>query len=104
MPMKKPSGSPEWADPDDAPELTAALLQSAEVFEGEKFVRRAGRPKSNAPKEQVSLRLDRDVLATLRLRGPGWQSHVNTLLRQALGIGERDTAREGTQASASTRG
>ncbi len=39
MPTKKPAGSPEWADPDDAPELTEAMLDKAEVFEGDTFVR-----------------------------------------------------------------
>jgi hypothetical protein len=43
-----------------------------------------GRPKSAAPKEQISVRLDQDVLAKLREAGPGWQSQVNALLRQAL--------------------
>ncbi|HEY5299775.1 MAG TPA: BrnA antitoxin family protein [Acetobacteraceae bacterium] len=88
MPTKKPAGSANWTDPDDAPELTEAMLAGAEVFEGDTFVRRGrGRPKSAAAKEQISVRLDPDVLATLRASGPGWQSRINTLLRGALGIG-----------------
>jgi uncharacterized protein (DUF4415 family) len=35
-------------------------------------------------KEQISVRLDPDVLAKLREAGPGWQSRINVLLRQAL--------------------
>ena len=89
MPTKKQTGSAEWIDPDDAPELTAAMLARAEVFQGDSFVREAprrGRPKSAATKQQISVRLDPDVLAALRAAGPGWQSRINDLLRHALRI------------------
>jgi uncharacterized protein (DUF4415 family) len=57
--------------PDDAPELTAGMLADAEVFEGNTFVRRGrGRPKAAAKKEQISVRLDPDILAVLRAEGP----------------------------------
>ena len=89
MPTKKHAGSPDWTDPDDAPELTAELLAQSETFEGDTFVRRGrGRPKTAAAKEQISVRLDPDVLAALRAAGPGWQTQINTLLRQALRIGK----------------
>ena len=89
MPTRKPAGSADWADPDDAPELTEQMLAEAEVFEGDTFVRRGrGRPKSGAAREQISVRLDPDVLARLRAAGPGWQSQINTLLRQALRMDE----------------
>ena len=87
MPRKKPAGSADWSDPDDAPELTSEMLDTAEVFDGDRFVRRGrGRPKSDAVKEQISVRLDPDVVAKLRQAGPGWQSRINALLRQALGL------------------
>lgn len=88
MPRKKSVGSAEWSDPDDAPELTSALLETAEVFEGDTFVRRGrGRPKSASRREQISVRLDPDVVAKLREAGPGWQSQINALLRLGLGLG-----------------
>jgi len=60
------------------------LIAGAEVFEGDGFVRRGrGRPKSSAAKEQISVRPDPDVLAKLREAGPGWQSQINALPRQA---------------------
>ena len=94
MTAKSAVGSPEWVDPDDAPELTDELLSDAEVFEGDTFVRRGrGRPKSDAVKEQISVRLDPDVLAALRAAGPGWQSQINVLLRQGLGLEETDEKR-----------
>jgi uncharacterized protein (DUF4415 family) len=87
MPRKKSTGSAEWSDPDDAPELTPDLLATAEVFEGDTFVQRGrGRPKSGTRKEQISVRLDPDVVAKLREGGPGWQSQINALLRRGLGL------------------
>ena len=48
--------------------------------------RGVGRPKAAVVKEQISVRLDPDVVAKLREAGPGWLSHINTLLRQAVGL------------------
>jgi uncharacterized protein (DUF4415 family) len=93
MAEKKKPGAAEWVDPDDAPELTDAFFDRAEVWHGDTFVRRGpGRPKSAAPKEQISVRLDPDVMAKLREAGPGWQSQVNALLRQALRLDKREHA------------
>jgi uncharacterized protein (DUF4415 family) len=87
MHEKKPAGSPDWADPDDAPELTEAMLADADVFEADTHVRRGrGRPRLDGAKEQISVRLDPEVLARLRAAGPGWQSQINEMLRQSLGI------------------
>lgn len=87
MPAKKSVGSPDRSDPDDAPEPTGEMLATAEVFEGDTFTRRRrGRPKSDAAKEQISVRLDPDVVAKLREAGPGWQSQINDLLRVGLGL------------------
>lgn len=36
------------------------------------------------PKKMVSLRLDPDLLAALQATGPGWQSRVNAMLRDAV--------------------
>ena len=87
MLAKKQPGSPETTDPDDAPELTPAMLDRAEVFEGDRFVRRGrGRPRSDAPKETIAIRLDQDVLERLRASGPGWQSRINQMLRRNLAL------------------
>jgi uncharacterized protein (DUF4415 family) len=72
-------------DPDDAPELTREFFETAEVYAGDRFVRRGpGRPPAEKRKEPISIRLDPDVLERLRGSGPGWQSKVNELLRVAL--------------------
>jgi uncharacterized protein (DUF4415 family) len=37
-------------------------------------------------KEQVSLRLDQDVLEHFQSGGPGWQDRINAALRKAAGL------------------
>lgn len=66
-------------DPDARP-LTDAQWKAAAPT-----VRR-GRPLKAAPKEQINLRLDPDVLAVLRATGPGWQTRVNTILRERFAL------------------
>lgn len=89
----------DWIDPDDAPPLTAEVLARAAIWHGDKLIRPAtgtytkdwsktGRPPvGDAPKEAVSLRLDRDVVAKFREGGPGWQTRMNAALRKAAGLG-----------------
>jgi uncharacterized protein (DUF4415 family) len=37
-------------------------------------------------REQVSLRIDRDVLDHFQEGGPGWQDRINAALRKAAGL------------------
>jgi uncharacterized protein (DUF4415 family) len=80
MSEKRASGVGAWADPDDAPELTAEHFERADVYEGETLIRR-GRPPTGNAKRLVSLRIDQDVLRRLRELGPGWQTQANDALR-----------------------
>jgi uncharacterized protein (DUF4415 family) len=71
----------------EIPELTDEELDRAELWIGNKFVpkkRGPGRPPAEHPKEQVTLRLDADVIAHFRAGGPGWQTRVNAALRDFL--------------------
>jgi uncharacterized protein (DUF4415 family) len=43
-----------------------------------------GRPRVERPKESVTMRLDAEVLDALKASGPGWQTRVNGLLKQAV--------------------
>ncbi len=88
MTAKKPSTPVTKLDPDDAAELTEAFFQRADLFEGNKLVRR-GRPKAAVTKEPVKIRLDADVLAALRASGDGWQTRINDTLRAALQLAGR---------------
>lgn len=85
---KKNATKRAWTDPDDAPELTDEWFDTADYDEGDKLVRR-GRPKSDSPKEAISLRLDQDVVAHYRATGPGWQSRINDTLRKAAQLKAR---------------
>ena len=78
--------NPEWTEEDFArakpanefPELMAALYP------------KRGRPKGSVKpdtKQQVSLRLDKDIIAHFRATGAGWQSRINAALRRELGAG-----------------
>jgi len=86
MPTKKTNAEAAWVDPDDAPELTADWFAGADLYEGQKLIRKGGRPKSENPKRSVNIRLDADLLDHLRASGPGWQSRVNETLRKAVGL------------------
>jgi uncharacterized protein (DUF4415 family) len=71
-------------DPDTAPELTEDFFRHAEVWQGDRFIRRGGRPKGSGTKEMVTLRLDREVLEYFRVGGPGWQTRLNDVLRAVI--------------------
>jgi uncharacterized protein (DUF4415 family) len=43
-------------------------------------------PSLPGAKEQVSLRIDRDVLDHFQETGPGWQDRINDALRKAAGL------------------
>ena len=53
-------------------------------------------------KEPVTLRIDVDVLAWLKSEGPGYQTRINTLLREAMAAHSRTGRLEGREAGAAT--
>lgn len=73
----------DWIDPDDVPELTKEYFDHADVFVGDKLVRR-GRPKAAAPKVALTIRYDADIVAAFRATGKGWQTRMNDALREWL--------------------
>ncbi len=81
----------DWDEVSDTPEITdeqwATARPLAETMPElvEAVGRRRGSQKTPT-KDLVSLRLDKDVLATLRAGGSGWQSRANELLRKGLGL------------------
>lgn len=91
---RKAAASPPVLDDEDTPEWTDDQLDRAEFAVGGKVLRpangtltRAGRPPlGDATKQQVTLRLDPDVLAKFREGGPGWQGRINAALRAAAGL------------------
>src|SRR4051794_18628320 len=67
----------------EIPELDADFFEEADQHEGGKLVRR-GRPRSPHPKVATSIRLSDDVLTRFRASGPGWQSRIDSALREWL--------------------
>ena len=75
----------------DNPEITAEQWAKARPLAETRsdLVASMKRGRSNprvSTKDLVSSRLDKDVLATLRASGSGWQSRANDMLRQGLGL------------------
>lgn len=60
------------ADPDNPPLTDAELSQ---------FRRGRGRPLGSGKKEQVTLRLDAEILEQFKATGNGWQTRINDALR-----------------------
>lgn len=56
----------------DNPEVTPEMFARAMVRKG---------LNPTPPKQQVTLRLDADVLEWFKSQGPGYQTRINTLLR-----------------------
>ena len=81
-------------DADDAPELDEQFFKNAKQgldglaeLVGEEAVaplRKIGRPPAENPKQQVTMRLDADLLAALRASGKGWQTRANDILRDSM--------------------
>ncbi|MEO5611823.1 MAG: BrnA antitoxin family protein [Sphingomicrobium sp.] len=89
-----------WVDPDDAPELTDEILERAQFSIGGKVIREAtgtltkrGRPPvGDEPKQQVTLRLPREVIAYFKCGGPGWQTRIGEVLQRQVAKGNRKSA------------
>ncbi|PTM94411.1 BrnA antitoxin family protein [Mycoplana dimorpha] len=79
----------EIADNPDSAEATDEELAMARPF-AEAFpdlmesIRRArGRPPVARPKQQISLRLDPEVIEKFKATGKGWQARINEVLKRA---------------------
>ena len=66
---------------DDNPPLDAAFMAGMKPS-------RRGRPKLEAPKVEVKIRLDAKTVEYLRGSGPGWQTRVNAALGQLVEAGQ----------------
>lgn len=80
----------EAASFEATPEELAQAVSFAEAFPAlaESIKRGRGRPATGKAREQISIRLDPDVISALKASGPGWQGRVNDALRRELGLGE----------------
>ena len=67
-----------------ASELTPHIVARA--------ARRRG-PQRAPSKERITIRLDADIAAHFRATGPGWQTRLNDVLRQAITRGSNRPAK-----------
>ena len=71
-------------DPNDA-EAARAFFAQADLIRNGRVVRRGKRGPQKAPtKKLVSLRLSADVVEHFKTTGPGWQTRIDSTLRQAI--------------------
>jgi uncharacterized protein (DUF4415 family) len=77
---------------DDAAITAAAMADTdATPYTDEQWAKvqtRLGRPPLAAPKQAVKVRLDADLLASLRASGRGWQTRVNAFLNEGMKAGK----------------
>jgi len=85
--IKKSLLKREWIDPDDAPELKSDWFQKADLYDGERIVRR-GRPPVASPKKRITLRLDDKIISALHTIGKGYNARVEKLLLKAIEQGK----------------
>jgi len=77
------------ANDPEAPEATDEELAQAKSFAEafpdlhESIKRSRGRPPAEAPRRQISIRLEPDVIKKFKATGRGWQSRINDVLKNA---------------------
>ena len=79
--------NPEWTETDFANAKSPEELPS-ELLAAFPNTAKRGRPfgSRTSNKQQVTLRLDKDVIASYQASGPGWQSRINEDLRKVAGL------------------
>ncbi|WP_375402733.1 BrnA antitoxin family protein [uncultured Sphingomonas sp.] len=78
--------NPEWTEEEFTRARPASEMHPPHVVAA--LVRKPGRPlgSTTSTRQQVTLRLEREVLTRLRATGPGWQTRVNEALRKVVGL------------------
>src|SRR5947209_2165360 len=71
---------PEWTD--DQIERSEFAIGGQVVRPANGTLAKRGRPRSEASKQSVHLRLSPDVLAHFRKTGRGWQTRIDQALRK----------------------
>jgi len=89
MQVKSRSGH-HFELPSDEEELAinAGIIADADTYELSPSetanLRRAGRPLAAITKEQITIRLSRDVTDYFRRSGRGWQTRMNEVLQEYI--------------------
>ncbi len=79
--------NPEWSEEDfarsnRAQDVLPEILghQNADYL----LKKKPGRPPIDNPKKRITVRLDADVVEWIKEQGPGYQTRINTILRNAM--------------------
>jgi len=78
--------NPEWTD-DDFLHARRAVEVLPELFGPEvvgEMLKSRGRPKATETKTHLNIRLDSDVVEAFKATGRGWQTRINSALREWL--------------------
>ena len=100
MKRRRPAGISEadW-NAVDSPPVSSRLIARMRP------ARRGRPPLGEVSKEQVTLRIDADVIARYRASGAGWQGRINEVLRQsAAAMGAKGRAVTKSVAKKARRG
>lgn len=75
--------------------IAAGITQDPDTYEPNDLefaaMRRPGRPMGSGTKTQITLRLDAELVDTFKATGPGWQTRINAVLRDAVAHGMTKT-------------
>ena len=91
------------ANDPDAPEATDDQIRQAKPFMeafpdlADSIKRSRGRPRAEKPLQQISIRLETEVIAKFRGTGKGWQARINDVLKQAVLPTESQAIRAGKE-------
>lgn len=77
--------NPEWT-PEDMREAKPASEALPEIVGEQTAKEMLRRGKSDAPKRDVTIPLDEDVLRQFQALGPGWEGRINEVLREWLEV------------------
>jgi uncharacterized protein (DUF4415 family) len=79
--------NPEWT-PEDMREAKPASEALPEIVGEQTAKEMLRRGKSDAPKRDVTIPLDEDVLRQFQALGPGWEGRINEVLREWLEVAQ----------------
>jgi uncharacterized protein (DUF4415 family) len=91
MNAKRKNSAPSSLESDALPEITDAWIAGADMYNGDKLVRR-GRPKLANPRQLLSLRLPPQIIARWKATGPGWQTRMAEALEKSAPRPRRSAA------------
>ena len=84
----KQKNSPRTLHDPDVPEITDDWIADADLYHGEKLMRR-GRPKLANPRQLLSLRLPPQIIERWKASGPGWQTRMAEALEKSAPKAQR---------------